>query len=116
MSQNLISLSLSDDPPAAADQALTALEQAFAGFIVLDGDERRGIIRMGGKSEQFCRQALSVLPQNPKIVPASIGMAKKAPSMPIPDPFRRQKSAVFAPPSGQEPAGHTCSGSSMESV
>lgn len=75
MSQNLINLSLTDEQLAAADQALTTLESIFAGFIALDGDQRLGLNRMGGKSEQFCRQTLNVLGQNPQVVPASIGLA-----------------------------------------
>ncbi|HYM86250.1 MAG TPA: hypothetical protein VET30_05880, partial [Pseudoxanthomonas sp.] len=75
MSQNLISLTLTDEQLAAADQALAILEQTFAGFIALDGSQRLGLNRMGGKSEQFCRQTLGVLGQNPQIVPASIGLA-----------------------------------------
>lgn len=75
MSQNLISLELTDEQLAAVDQALGVLEGAFAGLIALDGDERKGLNRMGGKSEQFCRQTLEVLGQNPQIVPASVGLA-----------------------------------------
>lgn len=75
MSQNLISLTLSDEQLGAADQALAILEEVFAGLIALDGDQRLGLNRMGGKSEQFCRQTLSVLSQNPQIVPASIDLA-----------------------------------------
>jgi hypothetical protein len=75
MSQNLISLSLTDEQLAAADQALTALEGVFALLVAFDGDERKGLNRMGAKSEQFCRQTLDVLGQNPQIVPASIGLA-----------------------------------------
>ena len=75
MSQNLITLTLTDEQLAAADQALATLEETFAGLIALDGDERKGLNRMGGKSEQFCRQTLNVLSQNPQIVPASIGLA-----------------------------------------
>ena len=75
MSQNLITLTLTDEQLAAADQALATLEATFAGLIALDGDERKGLNRMGGKSEQFCRQTLNVLGQNPQIVPASIGLA-----------------------------------------
>ena len=75
MSQNLINLTLSDEQLAAADQALAALEQAFAGFIALQPDQRRSLSRMGGKSEQFCRQTLTLLGDNPQIVPASIGVA-----------------------------------------
>lgn len=76
MSQNLISLTLTDEQLASADAALTALEQAFAALIALDGEQRKGLNRMGGKSEQFCRQTLTVLGQNPQVVPASIGLAE----------------------------------------
>ena len=72
MSQNLISLTLSDEQLAAADQALSSLEQVFAGLIAFHGDERKGLNRMGAKSEQFCRQTLNVLSQNPQVVPPSI--------------------------------------------
>ena len=75
MSQNMISLTLTDAQLAAADAALTSLEAAFAGLIALQGDERIGLNRMGTKSEQFCRQALSILGQNPQVVPASIKLA-----------------------------------------
>ncbi|MGH3710410.1 MAG: hypothetical protein ACRDRQ_20400 [Pseudonocardiaceae bacterium] len=76
MSQNLISLTLTDEQLVAADAALAALEQAFAGFIALDPDKRRTFMRMGGKSEQFCRQTLTVLGDNPQIVPASIAVGE----------------------------------------
>lgn len=75
MSQNLISLAITDEQLASADQGLSLLEAAFAGFIALDGEERKGLNRMGGKSEQFCRETLDVLAQNPQIVPASVGLA-----------------------------------------
>jgi hypothetical protein len=74
VSQNLISLTLSDDLLAQADQALAALETAFAGLVALDVDTRKGLMRMGPKSEQFCRQTLGVLAQNRQVVPASIGL------------------------------------------
>lgn len=75
MSQNLISLTLTDEQLTAADQALAALEQAFAGFRALGAEQRKTLSRMGAKSEQFCRQTLTVLGDNPQIVPASIGVA-----------------------------------------
>lgn len=75
MWQNLISLSLTDEQLAAADQALGLLEDAFTGLIALDVQQRKGLSRMGPKSEQFCRQTLGVLAQNPQIVTASIGLA-----------------------------------------
>ena len=76
MSQNLISLTLSDEQLAAVDQALSSLEAALTGLIALDPDTRKGLSRMGPKSEQFCRQTLSVLTDNPQVVPASIGLAE----------------------------------------
>lgn len=75
MSQNLLSLTLSDAQLQTVDDALLALEGALAGLIALDGDERRGLARMGAKSEQFCRQTLNVLSQNPQIVPPSVKLA-----------------------------------------
>ena len=72
MSQNLISLTLTDAQLQAADAALTQLEAAFTGLIALQGEERIGMNRMGVKSEQFCRQTLGILGLNPQIVPASV--------------------------------------------
>ena len=75
MSQNLIHLNLDDSQLAAVDDALTALENALSGLVALDAEERKGLNRMGAKSEQFCRQTLAVLAQNPQVVPGSIGLA-----------------------------------------
>jgi hypothetical protein len=38
--------------------------------------QRRSLMRMGDKSETFCRQTLNVLAQNPQIVPPSIRLAE----------------------------------------
>lgn len=75
MGQNLIALTLTDAQLTAADAALTALEGAFTGLVALNGDERIGLNRMGTKSEQFCRQTLNILGQNPQVIPASIKVA-----------------------------------------
>jgi len=75
MSQNMISLTLTDAQLQAADAALTSLEAAFIGLIALQGDERIGLNRMGTKSEQFCRQTLNILGQNPQVIPASVKVA-----------------------------------------
>ena len=75
MSQNIISLVLTDAQIKAAMDALTALEGALTGLIALDGEERRRLTKMGQKSEVFCRQAISVLAQNPQIVPPSLHVA-----------------------------------------
>ena len=64
MSQNIVSLVLTDEQINAAMDALTALEGALAGLISLDAEERRRLTKMGQKSEVFCRQAISVLVQN----------------------------------------------------
>ena len=74
MSQNIISLDLSDAQLSIALDALTALEGALTGLISLDADERRRLTKMGQKSEVFCRQALSVLEQNSQIVPPSLNL------------------------------------------
>jgi hypothetical protein len=75
MSQNIVSLVLADEQINAAMDALTALEGALAGLISLDAEERRRLTKMGQKSEVFCRQAISVLAQNPQIVPPSLQLA-----------------------------------------
>ena len=75
MSQNIISLVLTDAQIQTAMEALTALEEALTGLIALDGDERRRLTKMGQKSEVFCRQAVSVLALNPQIVPPSLHLA-----------------------------------------
>ena len=59
----------------AAEAALTELETQFVGLIALDVARRRSLRQMGGKSETFCRQAVSVLSSNPKIVPESVPLA-----------------------------------------
>ena len=76
MTQNIISLELSDGQVAIALEALTELEGALSGLISLDAEERRRLTKMGQKSEVFCRQALSVLAQNPQIVPPSLNLAE----------------------------------------
>ena len=75
MSQNIISLVLTDAQIKGAMDALTALEGALTGLISLDAEERRRLTKMGQKSEVFCRQAISVLAANPQIVPPSLHVA-----------------------------------------
>ena len=75
MSQNIVSLVITDAQIKAATDALTALEGALAGLISLDAEDRRRLTKMGQKSEAFCRQSISVLAQNPQIVPPSLHVA-----------------------------------------
>ena len=74
MSQNLISLNLTDADYAEVDNALTALETKLAGLIDLDASERRTLSKMGEKSEAFCRQTLVVMQQNPGLIPSSVNL------------------------------------------
>ena len=76
MSQNLVSLELSNEQLAQAEQAVTALEQALAGLVSLSIGERRRLPKMGQKSEVFCRQTLRVLAQNPQVVPPGLDLAE----------------------------------------
>ncbi|UXI66157.1 hypothetical protein [Tahibacter amnicola] len=76
MSQNLLSISFTPEQLAAVETHLQGLEVALAGLISLNPDDRRTLRRMGAKSEQFCRQTLNVLEQNPQIVPPSLSVAE----------------------------------------
>ena len=76
MSQNLVSLVLSNEQLAQAEQAVTTLEQAFAGLVSLAPADRRRLVKMGQKSEVFCRQTLRVLAQNPQVVPPGLDLAE----------------------------------------
>lgn len=72
MTQNIATLNLTDAQLAAVDAALTELETQLAGLIALPATQKRGLRKMGEKSEAFCRQALRVLEQNPQLVPQNV--------------------------------------------
>lgn len=74
MSQNLISLDLSEAELADIDTALGTLEARLGGLIDLSALERRSLPKMGDKSEAFCRQTLNLLAQNPQLVPPGLGL------------------------------------------
>jgi len=76
MSQNLISLNLTDADYAEIDAALSTLETKLASLMDLRIEERRSLTKMGDKSEAFCRQTLTVLTQNPQVVPPSLDLAE----------------------------------------
>lgn len=76
MSQNLISLNLSDEDLLVIDEALTVIETRLRGLQSLQADERRALVKMGDKSEAFCRQTLMALVQNPQVVPPSLDVAE----------------------------------------
>jgi hypothetical protein len=61
VSQDLIDLTLAEAQLASVDNALSELENQLSGLIAMSVQQRRKLMRMGDKSESFCRQALSVL-------------------------------------------------------
>lgn len=75
MSQNMISLSFERQELETIDQLLGQLESALGRLIALSPEDRRSLNRMGQKSEAFCRQTLTVLEQNPQVVPASLDVS-----------------------------------------
>ncbi len=76
MTQNLMSLALSAADLDAVDAALSALEARLTGLVALQPDDRRGLTKMGDKSEAFCRQTLTVLAQNPQVIPPSFDLVE----------------------------------------
>jgi hypothetical protein len=72
--QNIISLNLTNEDLAAIDAAIATLKGAFAAFVTLQPDDRRSLMKMGDKSEAFCRQTLSLLAANPQMVPPNLGL------------------------------------------
>jgi len=71
MTQNLLTLDISDADWAAIDAALLVLETKLgAKLIDLSIDQRKQLVKMGDKSEAFCRQALVIGRQNAAALPA----------------------------------------------
>jgi hypothetical protein len=99
VSQDLINLTLSEAQLSAVDNALFELETQLSGLIAMSVQQRRKLMRMGDKSESFCRQTLSVLAQNPQVVPPSLRLAA-AQILPCwtPVPTRRRPAACACPP------------------
>lgn len=71
MTQDLIQLDISDADWADIDAALDTLETKLGVKLRdLSIDERKTLVKMGGKSEAFCRQSLVVGRQNVSKLPA----------------------------------------------
>lgn len=75
MSQNLLTLELTDGQLALIGSSLDAVEGALGGLIALDNGTRRQLMKMGDKSEAFVRQTLTLLAQNPDVVPPGLRLA-----------------------------------------
>lgn len=74
--QNLVSLHLSEQDLAEFDAALATLRRLFASFVALQPEERVELRKMGPKSRDFCERTLSLLENNPQIVPPNLGLAE----------------------------------------
>ncbi len=68
MTQNLISLDLSDDLPKF-DAALDAIEGILDVFVSLTPEQMRRLTKIGDKSETFCRETLATLELNKQALP-----------------------------------------------
>jgi hypothetical protein len=88
VSQNLLSLALTEDDTVAINTALADIESRLVGLVALDNDTRRQITKMGDKSEAFVRQTLMVLTQNPDVVPAALGLAEAQADLRMVDQLR----------------------------
>ena len=75
VSQNLISLDVTDEQVQGVLAALGQIEAALPDLLSMETGDRRGLMLMGPKSEVFARQTLRVLEQNPQIVPPSFDLA-----------------------------------------
>lgn len=75
MSQNLIDLEISADALAALDATLASLEGQLSILRGLDSDQTRLLVKMGDKSEAFCRQAVIAFSQNADVLPRNFDVA-----------------------------------------
>ncbi|RYZ16196.1 MAG: hypothetical protein EOO70_05010 [Myxococcaceae bacterium] len=86
--QNIISLNLSAQDLTDLDTALATLQRVTAPMPALRPQQRRNLLKMGDKSEAFCRQTLDVLAANPQIIPPNLDMAEARADMVALDALR----------------------------
>ena len=75
MTQNLVSLDLTDNLPKF-DAALDAIEGLMDVFVSLTPDEVRQLTKIGDKSETFCRQTVAILDQNKQALPPGFDLGE----------------------------------------
>jgi hypothetical protein len=68
MTQNLISLELTDELPQF-DAALDTIDRILKAFVSLDAEQVRRLTKLGDKTESFCRQTVAILDQNRQALP-----------------------------------------------
>lgn len=74
--QNLVSINLSPADLEALDGALATIQSVLGHGVALTAQQRRELTKMGDKSEAFCRQTLSLLANNPQVVPPGLGLSE----------------------------------------
>lgn len=68
MSQNLVDLSIDPTTLEQLETAITQMENCLRGLVSLTPEQRRGLMKMGEKSEAFCRAALNVAQEHSGIM------------------------------------------------
>lgn len=74
--QNLVSINLSPADLDTLDGALATIQSVLGHGVALTTQQRRDLTKMGDKSEAFCRQTLTLLSNNPQVVPPNLGLAE----------------------------------------
>ncbi|RPE74684.1 hypothetical protein [Vulcaniibacterium tengchongense] len=74
--QNLVSIDLTPADMEALDGALATIQSVLGRGVALTAQQRRDLTKMGDKSEAFCRQTLTLLSNNPQVVPPSLGLSE----------------------------------------
>ena len=74
MSQNLISLRIDANRFSAIDAAVTALEKQLDDFVELSVEQRRELLKLGPRTEVFCRATIDVMERNPGALPADFNL------------------------------------------
>lgn len=64
MSQNLVDIQIDSAMLAPLDAAIMQMESSLTSLVSLTPEQRRGLTKMGEKSEAFCRTALNVAQQH----------------------------------------------------
>mgnify|MGYP006982688681 CR=1 FL=1 len=74
MRQNIASLVIDAETLKAIDGTLATLEKLLEDFIELSAEQRRELLKLGPKSEVFCRETLSVMERSPGALPVDFDM------------------------------------------
>jgi hypothetical protein len=69
-----IDIDLATDALGVIDAARACLKACLIPLVALTPDQRQQLVKMGDKSEAFCRQAGHVFAENPGILPGSFDL------------------------------------------